>query len=397
MNALVKSLIDSQDQFKGITIKGEVSGLTMAQSGHWYFSLKDDNSTISVIMYRNNTLRVNFEMKSGITVIVKGSVGVYAQRGVYQIVAEEIKPEGKGSLHEALLKLMEKLKGQGLFEETRKKALPLFPSRIGVIASPTSAAFRDIERVAQRRFPGVEIVLSGCLVQGESAPASIIQAIDLIEQHHRTNPLDVVVLSRGGGSPEDLWCFNDEGLAKRIFDLDIPVVTGIGHEIDISIADMVADVRAATPTAAMELVLPDRTEVQGRVRELEEDLHFIVSAKIGQLKEEVDHLHSSRVLQEPGEPLRERQRILDEASNRMDRAFSHSLTCFRGELEPLSTALEKLSPVSTLDRGYAIVESGSSVVSDPGQVNIDDNIKITLSKGGLEAVVTKKEGTRWKK
>jgi exodeoxyribonuclease VII large subunit len=354
LNSWIKSILDNREELKGIKLKGEIFGFSNPKSGHWYFSLKDEDSQIRCAMFKGQNLRVNFRPEDGMSVVIKGDVSVYHARGEYQVVATEMRPEGEGALHKALQQLVELLEKEGLFAPEHKKPIPKYPRRVGVVTSPTSAAFRDMQEVALQRFPGIEIILSGAFVQGDDAAASMIAALDLLEEHHKKEPIDVAVIGRGGGSAEDLWCFNDKGLAQRIFEFPIPIVAGIGHEIDTTIADLVADLRAATPTAAFEAILPDWTAVFEQVGVMDLYLDKFIEAFLRELRDEVDMLVSVRAFLRPEEALTPKHQRLDELQVRLDRDFELELTKFKGRLEPLAASLKRLSPEATLERGATV-------------------------------------------
>jgi len=397
LNTAIKQHVESQEGFQDVKVKGEISNFSAPKSGHWYFSLKDDNSQIRCAMFRSANIRVNFEPEVGMSVVIKGDVTIYHDRGELQIVATEMRPEGIGALHKALLQLIEELRKEGLFEVARKRSIPRYPRRIGVVTSPTSAAFRDMIKVARRRFPGIEIIISPAFVQGDDAPESMVGALDLLETQHKANPIEVLVIGRGGGSAEDLWCFNDPTLARRLAEFPVPVVSGIGHEIDITIADMVADLRAATPTAAFEIILPQRADVYQQVTTKEMYIDKYIEAFLQELRDSVDLLASSRTLTRPEEALTPRHQRLDELTVRLDRAYTLEVTKAKGKFEPLAASLERLSPQATLERGYALVEGASGIIKGKDDVKSGEDINITLIDAKLGATVKKVEEQKWKK
>ncbi len=347
-----------------VWIKGEVS--EFKQSPGWAFSyltLKDDEAQIQGIISRWDLEKIDFEIQNGKEVLVFGKLSIYEARGSYQIKIEKIEPLGKGTLQEQLEKLKKKLQAEGLFAEELKKPLPKFPSKIGVISSADGAAWKDFKKVLEHRFAGVELQLSDVLVQGDKSPKQII---DALEKFNQENEVELVVITRGGGSLEDLWGFNDEGVARAIVAAEIPVVSAVGHEKDVSIADLVADHRSSTPSNAAEEIVPDKQELQRWLDEL--------AMRIKQTKESWQELPA------------EVDNILAEARNKFVRLIEEK----SNSVELLYNKIEALSPEQVLGRGYSVVTHKGKILRDADKAKINEAIKIQLAKGGLFATVKSK-------
>jgi exodeoxyribonuclease VII large subunit len=427
----VRDLIETA--FPDVWVEGEVSNFRAAQSGHLYFTLKDARAQIRCVCFRDQVRGLKFRPEDGLHVTVRGSLGVYEPRGEYQIYVSHIEPVGLGALQLAFEQLKKRLDEEGLFDEERKKPLPVLPRRIGVVTSPTGAAIRDILRVLKRRFPNVHVLLYPVKVQGEGAPLEIVEALRYFS---RAKAADVLILARGGGSLEDLWAFNEEIVARAIATSAIPVITGIGHETDFTIADFVADVRAPTPSAAAEIVVRSRQEFERHIAEYERHLVQRMRYLLSLWRHEVRDLQTHRGFRQLEVLLRRRRQQLDELSSslavglrlrlattlqRLTRA-STRLASFdlrlwmgrwRGVLDQrrmelrvamdrllvakrrawqISTLqLEERSPLALLERGYAIAyDASGKVLRSPDQVALGDDIRVRLARGSLNATVKKK-------
>lgn len=343
----IKSLLE--DNFASVWISGEVSNFKAHSSGHFYFSLKDENSQISAVMFRGSNRMLKFKPEDGLQVIVNGRVTVYEPRGSYQIVAEYLEPQGLGALQLAFEQLKKKLASEGLFDESRKKALPLLPRKIGIVTSPTGAAIRDILQVLKRRYPNIEVLLAPVNVQGAEAAPAIVAAM---QELNALTDIDLIIVGRGGGSLEDLWAFNTEEVARSIAASKIPVISAVGHEIDITIADYVADLRAPTPSAAAELAVPVKIEIEGFVRNLQERLQDLILRKIETLNDKLGFFKSH--LKHPKQRLEEWGQRLDEWEERLSFAMLNRLKYWNSEAKSLQKTLQALSPLSVLERGYSI-------------------------------------------
>lgn len=366
--------------FQNLAVEGEISNFVHHTSGHMYFSLKDAHSRIKAIMFRSRNRLLAFVPKNGDTVIAFGSLGVYEPNGEYQLYVEMLFAQGVGDLHLAFEQLKAKLEQEGLFDSARKKPLPALPRKIGVITSPTGAALRDIIRVLTRRYPGVQVLVFPALVQGEGAPESLIKALQLAQ----TSDCDVLIMGRGGGSFEELNAFNDEQLARAIARSNIPVVSAVGHETDFTIADFVADLRAPTPSAAAELVVPLQEELQRAVAALERRLAGALERKISAERRFLRQLTSSAALQRPDYRVNQLRQRLDDLLTGLTLHSTHKLALHRSRLGSAAARLETLSPLNTLGRGYAICsDEQGRVLRSADQVDPGDTVNVTLYRGRL--------------
>jgi len=372
--------------FSGVWIEGEVSNLVKHTSGHWYLSLKDENAQVSAVIFRNVNQGVRFEMKDGLKVLALGKISVYDKRGQYQIIIEKIEPKGIGALELALRQLTEKLKREGLFDPAHKKMLPFFPSRIGVITSPTGAVIRDILNVSKRRFPSIPILLYPVKVQGEGAREEIAKAI---EDMNRMELCDVLIVGRGGGSLEDLWAFNEEIVVRAIFDSRIPIISAVGHEIDVTLSDLVADRRAATPSQAAEFAVPSREEILSRMRQSRERMHLAVFNFLASEKERLFNLKDSYALTQPGRLLEQARQTLDDLVRQMSNYFKNFVSAKKAEFGKSIAQLEALSPLAILTRGYSIsLDEKKRVIRDIKEIKPGDVILTQLGKGNFRSKVT---------
>jgi exodeoxyribonuclease VII large subunit len=366
-------------------VEGEISNFATPASGHWYFSLKDRDAQIRCAMFRTRNMAVGFRPKDGQHLIARGRVSLYEPRGDYQLIVEMLEDAGEGALKREFEKLRARLNAEGLFDTARKRPLPVLPKRIGVITSPTGAAIRDILHILARRYPAAPVLIYPVPVQGEAAPAAIAQALELANLRA---DCDVLILARGGGSLEDLWSFNDERVARAIFASRIPVISGVGHEIDFTIADFVADVRAPTPSGAAELVVPDGRALLARLRGQQERLVLAVNRQLAHAGQQ--HAHLLRRLQQshPGTQMRQRQQRFDELEQRLLQGVRRQLDTQRHRLALALRSLEAVSPLAVLARGYAVVTDASgSVVLDATQLRSGDAIEARVASGRVRAIV----------
>jgi exodeoxyribonuclease VII large subunit len=384
ITARIKSNLESE--FFELWIKGEISNLKPASSGHLYFSLKDQNATISAAAFGWGRKKNTFQVKDGMEVLCRGSVSVYPPRGNYQLLVDSIEPLGAGSLQLAFEQLKEKLMKEGLFDPSRKRAIPRYPSKVVVITSPQAAAFRDVLTVLRRRAPFVDVVLVPALVQGEDSPNKLIQALK-VANHFKLG--EVILLTRGGGSIEDLWSFNHEELARAIAASEIPVISAVGHEIDFTIADFVADLRAPTPSAGAEIVTQHWVELRERTRQLSERLVMSLKRDLLFKKRGLETL--SARLKSPKDRLREQIQKLDELEMGLRRNIQLLVERRKTHLERLMTKLHALSPLNVLSRGYALVQrkgedERSEVVRSAKQIKIGDSLILTFGDGEVGVV-----------
>lgn len=380
----LRTLLQSDDVLRDVWVEGEISGLTRSSAGHCYFTVKDGNAQLTAVCFRRDADRLRAIPRNGDQVYSHGQVTFYDGGGKLQIVVDDIRPAGIGLLNARFEELKARLEREGLFDSGRKRPLPAHPQRIGIATSPTGAALRDVLNVLGRRYPLAEVIVSPCLVQGETAPTSIVNALQRLYGAH----VDVVILARGGGSAEDLDCFNNEDLARVVFASPIPLITGVGHETDTTIVDYVADVRAPTPSAAAELVAPDREELRAAFQSLRQQLDDALVELIDGLHSDVMRLDQRLHLRSPVARLsRDRQQV-DELVRRIGNRVLHSSQLRRAQLGGLQAQLNALSPLATLERGYAVVRRADGVVViSPSQVDAGEKVLITVRDGTIEAEV----------
>ncbi|MBQ3417716.1 MAG: exodeoxyribonuclease VII large subunit [Ruminococcus sp.] len=385
LNYYIKSLFEQDDHLKFILVEGEISNLKdHYASGHIYFSLKDQKSVISAVMFSFYAKNLRFRPESGMKVIVRARVSVYEPSGQYQLYVEDMQPDGIGALTIRLEQLKKKLEKEGLFAAEHKKKIPDFPSTVGVITSPTGAAVRDIVNIISRRFPCAEIILAPVLVQGETAPEQLIRAVNLFSRYKCA---DVVIIGRGGGSIEDLWAFNNEDLARAIYDCELPVISAVGHETDFTICDFVADLRAPTPSAAAELAVPDRTTLK---ENLLATAQYIDSLLDNRLRNDRDSLKKQIELCLAHSPLTAVKSEEDTLEHLMIRTKNASDSVFQKSLKSLSESAAKtdaLNPVAVLRRGFSYLSKDGERVSSAKDVEKGDVLNITLSDGEISAQV----------
>ena len=392
LNGYIKNLFEHDRTLSSVSVKGEISNFISHRSGHLYFTLKDEGGQIKSVMFRSAAIRLKFMPENGMRVVVRGSVAVYQRDGTYQIYVNTIEPDGVGALYLAYEQLKEKLCREGLFDEIYKKPLPQYPERIGVITSPTGAAVRDIINVLGRRFPLAKIYLYPSLVQGDGASENLIKALDYFE----TSKLaDVIIIGRGGGSIEDLWAFNSEALARKIYSLSIPVISAVGHETDFTICDFVSDMRAPTPSAAAELAVPDVRELIYRIDSYNERLVYELIRVVGRKREQLEAFADREVIKNPMTAVSKHREIIDGYGEDLINSIKNILKDKKAELLLITEKLNALSPLSVLKRGYAIVEHNSARVSSIRDISVGDKVEVRLSDGKLLASVealTKKKG-----
>jgi exodeoxyribonuclease VII large subunit len=348
----IKDLLEGQ--FQSVWVSGEISNFSRPQSGHCYFTLKDDKAQIRAVLWRTSAMRLKFDLEDGIEVVCQGDLDVYAPRGSYQLVVRQIEPKGIGALELALRKLKERLAAEGLFDPGRKRPLPKFPRRVALVTSPTGAAIRDFLEVLRRRWKGVDVLVVPTRVQGDGASREIAAAIELVNR--LIEPVDCLVVGRGGGSLEDLWAFNEEPVVRAIYASRIPVVSAVGHEIDVTLADLVADVRALTPSEAAELVVPAAEEISQALGRQQQRLLLALRRRASVSRTRLEWLAGRRAFRKPYELIHDRQRRLDELSTRASRTVRQRLLAARRSLDSCSIHLESLSPLGVLGRGYSLTQ-----------------------------------------
>jgi exodeoxyribonuclease VII large subunit len=372
--------------FPSVWVTGEVSNFARPASGHLYFTLKDADAELKAVMWRSTALRLKFDPAAGLAIIARGNLTIYSQRGTYQLVCAELYPKGEGALDLAFRQLKEKLFARGWFDQNRKKQIPRFPKRVAVITSPTGAAVRDVLEMLIRRWPALEIVVVPVRVQGDGAGDEIAEAINLLGRLRLSEKLviDTIIVGRGGGSLEDLWAFNEEVVARAIFESAIPVVSGVGHETDFTIADMVADHRALTPTHAAAACVPDRAELIGTLRDLAGRLAVGPSRVVQLARRRLDDLASRRALRLPLDRIRERGQRLDEVSARLHRAGRRRVERCREMAGATAGRLNAVSPLAVLSRGYSVTQTDAgALVHDATQVRPGDRIRTRMHRGRI--------------
>jgi exodeoxyribonuclease VII large subunit len=436
LNQQAKQLLENQ--FRGVSVLGEISNIARPSSGHIYFTLKDEDGAIRCAMFRNQNLRLNFDPQNGDQCILKGQVSLYAPRGDYQLIVSSMQPAGAGNLMHQFEELKKKLDAEGLFSQDIKKQIPSQPKHIGVITSESTAAFQDILTTIQRRAPISQVSLIPATVQGDTAPKTLIEALQCTLNYNNLNPqnaFDVILICRGGGSIEDLWAFNNESLAREIFDFPLPIISGVGHEIDFTITDFVADLRAPTPTAAAELVTEYYFQLEDKLEEWQATLGYLVQARLTEKSQAI--LFASQNLKSPLTMLKEQSQSLDNVEIRLTNIMQSNMSRAKQSLQ-LSTAqiyqssalqkfgkykdslknnfnslnsqiknlvdkkelmlaslhsnLKAISPLAVLDRGYAIVMNrNGQALKSSNDLKVGDSVTARLANGGFSASVSKKD------
>lgn len=423
LNQEIRTSIEGD--FKNVWVRGEISNFKPHSSGHFYFSLKDETSQIGAIMFRGQTTKLKFKPTNGMEVFARGKVTVYMPRGQYSLNCDSMEPVGAGALQRKFEELKAKLQAEGLFDPAKKRPLPAFPKHIGLVTSPTGAAVQDILNVLGRRFPGARVTISPAVVQGDAAPASIVKALELI---NRVNDIDVLIIGRGGGSIEDMWCFNDEKVARAIAASRLPIISAVGHEIDFTISDFVADLRAPTPSAAAELVSRNAGEIAQHVSTLKKRVVQALQTQLLHFRRDVQNFTSrlvdpQRYLQDlalradelttrlenaviryfdlrrsevelavqkmgtPRERIHRLHRRLESASLRMKSTFDRNRQKSWLRFREAISKLETLSPLKVLDRGYSVVKAGTKIITSYKQVKPNENVTIEFAEGKATAVI----------
>ncbi len=390
LNARIKGLIESDPVLGSVCVRGELSNYKVYPSGHHYFTLKDAESSLRCVMFRFAASKLRFRPESGMGVTVWGRVSVYPRDGAYQLYCEDIMPEGAGDLQVAFEQLKEKLQREGLFDPAHKKPIPRYPERIAVITSSAGAAVHDIIRVLRKRWPVAKVLLLPVRVQGVEAPPEIVGAI---RYANRYRVADVIITGRGGGSIEDLWAFNDERVARAIYESELPVISAVGHEPDVTIADYVADLRAATPSNAAELAAPDMSELREAIMSARARLDQAVDRGIRERRKRLEELGSRRVMRSPTGFIDQRRLELDSIRLRLDSAATRKLGRERQQFAALAAKLDALSPLKVLGRGYSIaLDSEGRAVKEAGQLRPGDRLSLRLSKGEADCLVESVNG-----
>lgn len=385
INFYIKSIIENDGSLQFVLVTGEISNLTVHQrSGHIYLSLKDRNSVISAVMFAGNARRLKFRLENGMKVICRGRISVYEPSGRYQLYIEDMQPDGVGALALAFEQLKSDLEKKGLFDPAHKKPLPKFPKTIGVITSPTGAAVQDITNILRRRFPSVDIILAPVLVQGDSAPKQLVNAVN---KFSASKIADVVIIGRGGGSAEDLWAFNDEQLAYAVYNCETPIISGVGHETDFTICDFVADVRASTPSAAAELAVPDRQELMSYYFKQKQYISAMLDRKIKTAQLRLENQQRRMSASSPKLKAEQLEKQLSAKSEKLTRFMNIYISDKENKLIAAKGKLDGLNPLNVLNRGYAIAEKDEKIITSSKQLKDGDDFTVILSDGKINAKV----------
>jgi exodeoxyribonuclease VII large subunit len=388
----IRQRFDEDGVLSDVYIKGELSNLSQPTSGHLYFTLKDNYSELRCVMFKDRNRGLIFIPEDGMSVIVRGRISVYERRGNYQLYVEEIQEEGIGALYRAFEQLKKKLKEEGLFDIAYKKPIPYFPCTIGLITSPTGAAIRDMLNIIKRRFSHVHILLAPVAVQGEEAPGQIVHAIQLMNRVNAEQmKIDVLVVGRGGGSMEELWAFNEEVVARAIFASNIPVISAVGHETDFTIADFVADRRAATPSEAAELVVPDKRDIERNLHSLEVRMHQNIVNLIESYRRRLESIEKNILFRRPTERINQYRQTVDELKRSLYAECNHLLMLHKKNVQALTGKLDALSPLAILERGYSICSRlpEGKIIRSIEDISVGAPLKILFKDG--EAISEVKE------
>lgn len=384
LNKYIKNKVDQDEYLNNVLIKGEISNFKHHYTGHMYFTLKDNNSLIKCIMFKSYTPHLNFVPKDGMSVIVLGTVSVFERDGVYQIYCKAMQQEGIGDLYKEYEKLKAKLNEEGLFAESHKKKIPLYSKRIGVLTSETGSVIRDIINVSTRRNPNVYIKLLPVPVQGEGAGKKIADAINLMNER---NLADIIIVARGGGSLEDLWPFNEEIVARAIYNSELPVISAVGHETDFSISDFVADLRAPTPSAAAELAVTDIDELKIKLNSYNNRYKVALKKQLEYKRLKYEKCMTRRVFKEPLQRINESYLHVDTQEKNIENKFKLKIMQKRSEFQNVVEKIDALSPLKTLSRGYSIMEKNGKIVKSKKELNIGDEVNIKLYEGTTKAKI----------
>lgn len=385
INGYIKELLDRDGLLNGIVVRGELSNYKMYPSGHHYFSLKDEGGAIRCVMFRREAERLRFRPENGMKALAFGRVAVFPRDGQYQLYCNELTPDGVGDLHVAFEQLKAALQAEGLFDPAHKKPLPKYPRRIALVTSPAGAAVRDMLRILGARYPLAEVVIVPVRVQGVEAPEEIAGALRYADAGRLA---DLIITGRGGGSMEDLWAFNDERVARAIYNAKTPVISAVGHEPDVTIADYVADLRAATPSNAAELAVPHQSELYARLARQGSRLEQVVSHRLGEERRSLERLKKSRALQDPINYIRDRRLLLDFGSRKLTQALQETLGAERERFARLAASLDALSPLKVLGRGYAFTrDEDGNVVSSVKRVRVGGELNVRFADGELKCAI----------
>jgi len=378
--------LNLEDQFHDVVVEGELSGFKRHSSGHCYFTLKDENSQLRGVMFRSQAEHLSFAPKDGMAIRARGNISVYAQRGDYQLLVMAMRPAGEGQLARAFQELKRKLHAEGLFDAQHKKDLPRFPEKIGLVTSRDGAAAQDIFSTLARRFPQAEVLFVPTAVQGPGAAEQIAEAVNLFNAHDEYRP-DLIIMGRGGGSIEDLWAFNEEVVARAVFASEVPIICAVGHETDFSIAEFVADLRAATPTMAAELATPDRQELIGQMHAYLEHYKNTVLRQIESNRRKVEAIRESRAFNTPINYLREAAMRLDRTEEQLNISMNQQLQKLNHRIEIVSNRISDLNPSKPLEKGFALVSREGAIVNQASSLSKDDTVTLRFKDGSKDSVI----------
>lgn len=389
INNYIKKVIDNDFILSNAGVKGEISNFKLHSSGHIYFSLKDSFSKINCVMFKSYAKELTFIPEDGMNVVIKGKVSVYSKEGAYQLYCEEIEPEGLGELYIAFEKLKGKLEKEGLFDPLHKKTIPKYAKKVGVVTSPTGAAIRDIINVAKRRNKNCEILIYPSAVQGIGASEEVINGI---KELNKRNDVDVIIVARGGGSIEELWAFNDEKLARTIYNSKIPIITGVGHEIDYTIADFVSDRRAPTPSAAAEIAVFNLDELQNKIGNYKRNLDYSINSNLKDKLSKVQLYSRNLELNSPGKIIVNEYNKIDRLNEILNYKINRQIDIRKEKLSKINALLSAQNPLNILNKGYAVIQDEfNNVVSEIGRLNKQINVKIVLKDGEGKFSIVKSE------
>ncbi|MCI2106995.1 MAG: exodeoxyribonuclease VII large subunit [Intestinimonas sp.] len=388
VNAYIKQLLDDDRLLGGLFVRGEISNYKAYPSGHHYFSLKDETGSIRCVMFRREAARLRFRPENGMKVLAFGRVAVFPRDGQYQLYCGTLSPDGIGDLHVAFEQLKERLYKEGLFDDRHKKPIPAYPEHIALITSPVGAAVRDMLRILGARYPLAKVFILPVRVQGQEAAGEIAAALRYADAHRVA---DLIIMGRGGGSMEDLWAFNEEVVARAIYHCSIPVISAVGHQPDVTIADFVADLRAATPSNGAELAVPDQNELTVLLRQMDGRMAHAVHSRLAGVRRDLLRLSASRALQDPMGPIQDRRLLLDYESRRLAHGLTASLAGQRERFVRLAAALDALSPLKVLGRGYAVAKAKTGrVLTSVEEAAPGDGLEVRLTDGVLDCRVTER-------
>lgn len=395
LNQYIKQLLDRDRLLGQVLVRGEISNYKVYPSGHHYFSLKDVEGSVRCVMFRREAMSLRFRPENGMNVIAAGRVSVFPRDGAYQLYCSKLVPDGVGELAFAFEQLKNRLYREGLFDPAHKKPIPAFPQTVALVTSPAGAAVRDMIRILGARYPLAQVLVVPVRVQGEEAPGEICQALDLLNAWG--NP-DLIILGRGGGSMEDLWAFNDEEVARAIYRSSIPIISAVGHEPDVTIADFVADLRASTPSNGAELAVPNQEDLRDTLAHWASRMDRGIEREIQRRRDRLDRLGSSPFLQSPLRTIQEKRLLLDYYAQRLDGGIKRTMETSRHRVGQVAASLDALSPFKVLSRGYAIAQTKEGgVLSSVGQVEVGEDLQVQLSDGTITCTATGKEKNRWRK